>query len=125
MLASFNVEQFGTERVASLTEDEISERYDALRAMTHFELSRLTPSERRPELRGGSPTSAAASRTRPTEIAFSAPSSGAAIAAAVSSRVVPSASRCSTAHRDGAAPQLAHRGREPALRHAEPEAGRR
>jgi sugar/nucleoside kinase (ribokinase family) len=38
VLASFNVEEFGTERVASLTEQEISERYDALRGMTHFEL---------------------------------------------------------------------------------------
>ena len=38
VLASFNVEQFGIERMASLTEEEISERYDALRAMTHFEL---------------------------------------------------------------------------------------
>ena len=38
VLASFNVEEFGTERVARLTEGEISERYDALRAMTHFEL---------------------------------------------------------------------------------------
>ena len=38
VLASFNVEEFGIERMASLTEGEISERYDALRAMTHFEL---------------------------------------------------------------------------------------
>ena len=38
VLASFNVEQFGIERMASLTEGEISERYNALRAMTHFEL---------------------------------------------------------------------------------------
>jgi sugar/nucleoside kinase (ribokinase family) len=38
VLASFNVEQFGIERMASLSEDEISERYDALRAMTHIEL---------------------------------------------------------------------------------------
>jgi sugar/nucleoside kinase (ribokinase family) len=37
VLASFNVEEFGTERVARLTEEEISERYDALRGMTHFE----------------------------------------------------------------------------------------
>ena len=37
VLASFNVEEFGTERVARLTEDEVSERYDALRAMTHFD----------------------------------------------------------------------------------------
>jgi sugar/nucleoside kinase (ribokinase family) len=38
VLASFNVEQFGIERMANLTEREISDRYDALRAMTHFEL---------------------------------------------------------------------------------------
>jgi sugar/nucleoside kinase (ribokinase family) len=38
VLASFNVEEFGTERVARLTEDEISERYEELRGMTHFDL---------------------------------------------------------------------------------------
>ena len=38
VLASFNVEEFGTERVAVLTEDEITERYEELRDMTHFEL---------------------------------------------------------------------------------------
>ncbi len=38
VLASFNVEEFGTERVARLTESEIGERYEQLRAMTHFEL---------------------------------------------------------------------------------------
>jgi hypothetical protein len=37
-MASFNVEEFGTQRVANLTEGEISERYEGLRAMTHFEL---------------------------------------------------------------------------------------
>jgi sugar/nucleoside kinase (ribokinase family) len=37
VLASFNVEQFGTERVAALSRDDIDERYSALRAMTHFE----------------------------------------------------------------------------------------
>ncbi len=37
VLASFNVEAFGTERVARLTEDEITERYEELRGMTHFE----------------------------------------------------------------------------------------
>ena len=37
VLASFNVEEFGTERVARLTEDEITERYEGLRGMTHFE----------------------------------------------------------------------------------------
>jgi len=37
VLASFNVEQFGTERVASLTRDEIDERFAELHAMTRFE----------------------------------------------------------------------------------------
>jgi sugar/nucleoside kinase (ribokinase family) len=37
VLASFNVEEFGTDRTARLTEDEISERYEALRGMTSFE----------------------------------------------------------------------------------------
>jgi hypothetical protein len=38
VLASFNVEEFGTERVARLTRDEIDERFDALRDMTHFDV---------------------------------------------------------------------------------------
>ena len=37
VLASFNVEEFGTERVARLERDEIEERFEALRAMTQFE----------------------------------------------------------------------------------------
>ena len=37
VLASFNVEEFGTERVARLTGDEVAARYDALRALTHFD----------------------------------------------------------------------------------------
>jgi sugar/nucleoside kinase (ribokinase family) len=37
VLASFNVEEFGTERVARLEPDEITERYTALRALTHFD----------------------------------------------------------------------------------------
>lgn len=37
VLASFNVEQFGTERVASLTREEIDGRLSALHAMTRFE----------------------------------------------------------------------------------------
>jgi sugar/nucleoside kinase (ribokinase family) len=37
VLASFNVEQFGTERVAALTREEIDERFESLRAMTQFE----------------------------------------------------------------------------------------
>ena len=41
VLASFNVEEFGTERVAGLTREEIDERFAALRAMTQFEPSRL------------------------------------------------------------------------------------
>jgi sugar/nucleoside kinase (ribokinase family) len=36
VLASFNVEEFGTERIARLTEGEIVERIQELRAMTHF-----------------------------------------------------------------------------------------
>jgi len=36
-LASFNVEEFGTDRVARLARDEIDERYGRLRAMTHFD----------------------------------------------------------------------------------------
>jgi sugar/nucleoside kinase (ribokinase family) len=38
VLASFNVEEFGTERVARLHEAEIASRYQELRAMTDFEL---------------------------------------------------------------------------------------
>jgi sugar/nucleoside kinase (ribokinase family) len=37
VLASFNVEQFGTERVAALTREEIEERLAELHAMTRFE----------------------------------------------------------------------------------------
>jgi sugar/nucleoside kinase (ribokinase family) len=37
VLASFNVEQFGTERVAALSREEIEERFAELHAMTHFE----------------------------------------------------------------------------------------
>lgn len=38
VLASYNVEQFGTERVSELTRDEIDSRFEALRAMTRFEV---------------------------------------------------------------------------------------
>ena len=38
VLASFNVEEFGTERVSRLHARRSSERYQELRAMTHFEL---------------------------------------------------------------------------------------
>jgi sugar/nucleoside kinase (ribokinase family) len=37
VLASFNVEEFGTERVSRLDRDEIDERFEALRRMTQFE----------------------------------------------------------------------------------------
>ncbi len=37
VLASFNVEEFGTERVSRLTREEIDERFEMLRAMTQFE----------------------------------------------------------------------------------------
>jgi sugar/nucleoside kinase (ribokinase family) len=37
VLASFNVEQFGTERVAGLTREEIDERFAELHSMTRFE----------------------------------------------------------------------------------------
>jgi sugar/nucleoside kinase (ribokinase family) len=37
VLASFNVEQFGTERVAALTREEIEQRFAELQAMTRFE----------------------------------------------------------------------------------------
>jgi sugar/nucleoside kinase (ribokinase family) len=36
VLASFNVEEFGTERVQRLTGEEIKTRYDDLRELTHF-----------------------------------------------------------------------------------------
>ncbi|HEV7562043.1 MAG TPA: PfkB family carbohydrate kinase [Solirubrobacterales bacterium] len=38
VLASFNVEEFGTERVSRLTREEIDERFEALRGMTQFGL---------------------------------------------------------------------------------------
>ena len=37
VLASFNVEQFGTERVAGLSREEIDERFERLREMTQFD----------------------------------------------------------------------------------------
>ncbi|HVD41800.1 MAG TPA: PfkB family carbohydrate kinase [Solirubrobacterales bacterium] len=37
VLASFNVEEFGTERVSRLTREEIDARFEELRAMTQFE----------------------------------------------------------------------------------------
>jgi sugar/nucleoside kinase (ribokinase family) len=38
VLASFNVEDFGTERVASLTQDQIDERLRDFKRITHFEV---------------------------------------------------------------------------------------
>jgi len=37
VMASFNVEEFGTERVRRLTHDEINERFRTFKQMTHFE----------------------------------------------------------------------------------------
>jgi sugar/nucleoside kinase (ribokinase family) len=37
VLASFNVEEFGTERVQRLTREEVDGRFDVLRAMTQFD----------------------------------------------------------------------------------------
>jgi sugar/nucleoside kinase (ribokinase family) len=37
VMASFNVEEFGTERVRRLTGDEINRRFEEFRAMTHIE----------------------------------------------------------------------------------------
>lgn len=37
VMASFNVEEFGTERVRRLTQDEINERFRTFKKMTHFE----------------------------------------------------------------------------------------
>jgi cytidine kinase len=37
VLASFNVEQFGTERVQGLTQDEINGRFEEFRRMTHLD----------------------------------------------------------------------------------------
>ncbi len=37
VMASFNVEEFGTERVTRLTHKEINERFRAFKQMTHFE----------------------------------------------------------------------------------------
>ena len=36
-LASFNVEEFGTERVQRLTRDEVDERFEQFREMTSLE----------------------------------------------------------------------------------------
>jgi sugar/nucleoside kinase (ribokinase family) len=39
VLASFNIEEFGTARVSVLRREEVEQRYQELRAMTHFELA--------------------------------------------------------------------------------------
>jgi cytidine kinase len=44
VLASFNVEDFGTERVRSVTRDEIDERLRDFRRITHFEVEPATTS---------------------------------------------------------------------------------
>jgi hypothetical protein len=36
-MASFNVEEFGTERVQRLTQSEINDRFRAFKQMTYFE----------------------------------------------------------------------------------------
>ena len=37
VMASFNVEEFGTARVDRLTHEEINERFRAFKQMTHFD----------------------------------------------------------------------------------------
>jgi len=43
VMASFNVEEFGTERVQRLTLDEVNERFTEFKQMTHFEAVPLAP----------------------------------------------------------------------------------
>jgi sugar/nucleoside kinase (ribokinase family) len=43
VMASFNVEQFGTERVQSLTHDEVNGRFEEFKRMTHFEAIPIEP----------------------------------------------------------------------------------
>jgi len=43
VMASFNVQEFGTERVRRLTHDEINQRFDEFKQMTHFEAVPLEP----------------------------------------------------------------------------------
>ena len=49
VMASFNVEEFGTERVGRLTHEEINERFRTFKRMTHFE---EIPFERATENKG-------------------------------------------------------------------------
>lgn len=49
VMASFNVEEFGTARIRRLTQDEINERFRAFKQMTHFEelpFERVLPAAR-------------------------------------------------------------------------------
>ncbi|TMK71585.1 MAG: sugar kinase, partial [Actinobacteria bacterium] len=39
VLASFNVEEFGTERIQRLDAEEVAQRYAELRSLTHFDAS--------------------------------------------------------------------------------------
>ena len=43
VMASFNVEEFGTERVQRLTHDEINDRFEEFRRMTHLEAVPIEP----------------------------------------------------------------------------------
>jgi sugar/nucleoside kinase (ribokinase family) len=43
VMASFNVEEFGTERVQRLTHAEINDRFEEFRAMTHFDAIPIEP----------------------------------------------------------------------------------
>jgi sugar/nucleoside kinase (ribokinase family) len=43
VMASFNVEQFGTERVRSLEPDEVNARFDEFKRITHFEAIPIEP----------------------------------------------------------------------------------
>jgi hypothetical protein len=60
VLASFNVEDFGTERIRSLTRDEIDERLRDLRRLTHFEVESASHHE------SGHSSASAAERPRLT-----------------------------------------------------------
>ena len=46
VLASFNVEQFGTERVQRLTLEEINDRFAEFKQMTHFDAVPIEPRAR-------------------------------------------------------------------------------
>jgi sugar/nucleoside kinase (ribokinase family) len=43
VMASFNVEEFGTERVARLTHEEVNDRFDDFKRMTHLEAIPVAP----------------------------------------------------------------------------------